>query len=318
MKKLLFPIFYPRFTVMVVALILYLFVSGSAKAVELKQNSIVEGSVLTLGDIFYDLPHNEDKVLGPAPRPGSEMVLNARTLLRIATALDLQWRPASAADQIVIERAATLISADDIKAQLIEAVKDNGYNGDFELTLPGTSSEIILPQDQPATFEISELNVDTQSDYYSAVISAPSKANALHTIRVSGKIHQMVRVPVLTDTFRNGNIIRAKDISYQMQRANSIQHDVVLNAEELVGMTPRRIVFNDKPVKVSDIEAPQIIKRGENITMIFKNGSMELTAMGKALENGSKGDLIRVVNNGSSRTITAQVTAEKEVRVQSF
>lgn len=318
MKKLLFPIFYPRFTVIVVALVLYLFIAGPAKAVELKQNSIIEGSVITLGDIFYDLPHNEDKVLGPAPRPGSEMVLNARTLLRIAMALDLPWRPAGNGDHIVIERAATLISAEEIENDIIDAIKANGYNGEFELTLPSATTEIILPQDQPATFEISELDVDTQNDHFSAVVSAPSKANALHTMRVAGKMHPMVRVPVLNDTFRNGSIIRANDIAYQMHRASTIQHDVVLNGEELIGMTPRRMVFTDKPVKLSEIEAPQIIRRGENITMIFKNGAMELTAMGKALENGSKGDLIRVVNTGSSRTITAMVTAEKEVRVQSF
>lgn len=318
MKKLLFPIFYPRFTVMAVALVVYLLLSNNANAVELRKNSIIEGSVITLGDIFYDLPSNEDKVLGPAPRPGSDMILNARTLLRIALALDLPWRPTNSADQIVIERAATLISAEEIENELIDAIKTQGYHGDFELTLPSASTEIILPQDLPPTFEISELEVDTQNDHYSAIITAPSKANAMHTMRVNGKMHKIIRVPVLKDTMRNGSIIRANDIAFQNHRAHNINHDVVLTADELIGMTPRRMVFTDKPIKLSEIEAPQIIHRGENITMIFKNGAMELTAMGKALENGSKGDLIRVVNTNSSRTLTAQVTAEKEVRIQSF
>ena len=83
-------------------------------------------------------------------------------------------------------------------------------------------------------------------------------------------------------------------------------------------MTPRRMVIEGKPIKLSEIEAPQIVRRGQNVTIIFKNGAMELTAMGKALENGSKGDLIRVVNANSSRTVAATITAEKEVRVQSF
>ena len=93
MKMLLFPIFYPRLTALALALGLYLYFGGAAKAVDLRQNATIEGSVITLGDIFYNLPGNGDKVLGPAPRPGADMVLNARTLLRVAMALDLPWRP---------------------------------------------------------------------------------------------------------------------------------------------------------------------------------------------------------------------------------
>lgn len=318
MKKLLFPIFYPRFTVVIVALVLYLFLTNAAKAVELRQNSIISGSVITLGDIFYNLPENEDKVLGPAPRPGSDMVLNARTLLKIARALNLPWRPVDGSEFVVLERAATLISAQEIEGELIDAIKTSGYHGDFELSLPHSTTQIILPQDQPGTFDITDLEIDTQNEFFNAIISAPDKNNPLETIRVSGKMHTLVKVPVLKDTIRNGHIIRSRDIAYQNMRAKSVNHDVILNAEELIGMTPRRMLFTDKPVKLSDIESPQIVQRGQNITMIFNNGAMELTAMGKALENGSKGDLIRVVNANSSRTITATVIGEKEVQVQSF
>ncbi|MFP4312704.1 MAG: flagellar basal body P-ring formation chaperone FlgA [Alphaproteobacteria bacterium] len=318
MKKLLFPIFYPRFTALAVALFLYLFISGAANAVELRNNNVIEGSVITLGDIFYNLPANEDKVLGPAPRPGAELVLDARTLLRVARALDLPWRPVDSSEFIVLERAATLITADEIENELIDAIKTSGYHGDFELSLPHNTTEIILPQDQPGTFEISDLDINSENDFFSAIIYAPNADNPLQTMRVSGKMHQVVNVPVLKDTLRNGHLIRARDIGYQKMRAKTLNHDVILSADELIGMTPRRMIFTDKPIKMSEIEAPQIVQRGQNITMIFKNGSMELTAMGKALENGAKGDLIRVVNASSSRTVSALVTAEKEVRIQNF
>ena len=83
MKLLLFPIFYPRFAVFVVAIAFYVFFASQAKAVELKSNALIEGSVITLGDIFYDLPANEGKVLGPAPPPGKNNILNSRTYFRV-------------------------------------------------------------------------------------------------------------------------------------------------------------------------------------------------------------------------------------------
>ena len=83
-------------------------------------------------------------------------------------------------------------------------------------------------------------------------------------------------------------------------------------------MTPRRVIFEDKPIKIEDIEAPRIVKRGENVTMVFKEGPLVLTAQGKALEFGAKGDAIRVTNLTSSRTVEAIVTGEKEVSVSVF
>lgn len=318
MKKLLFPLFYPRFTALVVALLFAFFFAGNAKAVELKKNSVIEGSVITLGDIFYNLPRNADKVLGPAPRPGSNMVLNARTLMRVAKALDLPWRPTSSMDQIVIERSATMVSKDQIEERLIGAIKESGHQGNFELSLPASTTEIIMPQSQPGTFEISDLNVDTVNERFDAILYAPSKDAPVQTMRISGAMHAVVEVPVLAGTMRNGHVIKARDITFQKERANRLNHDVILNAEELVGMTPRRMVIEGKAIKASEIEAPQIVQRGQNVTIIFKSGTMELTAMGKALENGSKGDLIRVVNANSSRTVAATITGEKEVQVQRF
>lgn len=318
MKLLLFPIFYPRLAVLVVALLLYIVFGGQAKAMDLRQNAVIETPVITLGDIFTDLPHSADKVLGPAPRPGSEMVLNARTLLRVAMALDLPWRPASSNDQIVLTRAATLISQERVKTAVTNAIREQGYHGAFDLSFGAQAAEMILPADQPDTFDITHITANPQTDRFEATIAAPSADNPLQTIRVSGQIHPVELIPVLKSSLRNGTTITASDIETIQIRTAELQHDVILNADELIGTTPRRMLNAGKPVKAGEIEQPRVVQRGQTITMVFKSGGMELTAMGKALENGAKGDIIRVVNTGSNRTIQGIVSAEKEVTVRTF
>lgn len=318
MKLLLFPIFYPRLAVFVVAIAFYVFFASQAKAVELKSNALIEGPVITLGDIFYDLPNNAEKVLGPAPRPGKDMVLNARTLLRVAIALDLNWRPATSNEHIVLKRAATLISKDDIEKSLIADIRKDGYQGDFELEFPAQTSEIILPADQEARFEIDDLSVDTQSERFSATVYAPTKEDPLQTLNISGAIHSIVKVPVLRETMRNGSVISDSDLDYISVRTKDLNHDVILKAENLIGMTPRRMAFNGKPLTDTEIQAPQIVERGQTVTMIFNSGAIQLTAMGRALESGAKGDAIRVVNADSSRNVQAIISGEQEVYVQKF
>src|SRR5690606_35175824 len=99
---------------------LFILVAGTqaALAASLKDVSIVKSDVITAGDLFEGAVKNGDYVLGAAPMPGKDLVLNARTLYRIASALDIDWRPQSTAEQIVIRRSATVIPASDIKKKL--------------------------------------------------------------------------------------------------------------------------------------------------------------------------------------------------------
>ena len=83
--------------------------SQAALAASLKDSAVVETDTLTLGDLFDGLDHNRDYVLGAAPQPGQDMVLGARTLYRIAKAMNLPWRPSNAAEQITVRRTATVI-----------------------------------------------------------------------------------------------------------------------------------------------------------------------------------------------------------------
>lgn len=292
--------------------------TASALAVSLRHNAMVEGNVITLGDLFSGLDSKADKVLGPAPRPGQDMVLNARTLLRVAIAMDLPWRPSSNADQIVLTRAATVISPNDIHDRMRQEISLKGIDGKFDVSISSGVSEIILPYGENATIDVESFKFDGAQNRFDAVIVAPSKSNQIVRERVTGTIHRLVDVPVLRSTMKNGSIIRHEDIDFVPMKATSLKHDMVLEVEELMNMTPRRLVVAGEPIKTQEIEPPQIVSRGELVTMIYKNGPLSLTAQGKALQNGAKGDMIRVVNANSSRTLEAKVTDIGEVAVLDF
>ena len=54
---------------------------------------------------------------------------------------------------------------------------------------------------------------------------------------------------------------------------------------------------------------------GVNVKVVGSHGGITLTAQGRALENGTVGDTIQVVNTQSSRTIDARVEGTGVVRV---
>lgn len=288
-----------------------------AHAASLKPTALIKENVFTVGDIFNDLPAEKaQKVLGAAPQPGSDMTLNARTLMRIAIAMDLPWRPSSTMDQVVIRRDAVKISSDTIRSSIGEALKEEGLSERFELTFYGTAEPtLVLPSGQAPDMQVAKMNYDRQNDRFEAHLVAPNAEAPITEMMVSGKIERLVPVPVIKGTMSRGDIIGSYDVEWIDMKSSEMQDDLVLNADDLVGMSPRRILVSGKPVRRMDLEFPQLVGRGDTITITYKDGFLNLSAKGKAMQNGAKGDLVRVVNLSSNRPIEAIVTGEGAVTV---
>lgn len=287
-----------------------------ALAASLRPTTIINDNVLRVGDLFEGLSAEKaNTVLGPGPQPGKEMILNATTLMKISSALNLPWRPTSTADQIVIRREATVIGADIVEALVKEKLFESGLSDQYRLNMTAGFSEIVLPANMPQQAEISRFTFDPEKDRFEATIAAPSASNPVKEIIVTGAVERMISIPVLSGSLKNGDIISSADIDYVDVLQRDIQRDYILNAEAIMGMTPRRMVMAGKPIRDMELENPQIINRGSAITLVYKDGGMILSASGKSMQSGAKGDIIRVVNMNSNRTLEGIVTAENEVTV---
>lgn len=320
MAKIMFNQILRNMTYMVKVTIFFMIalhgVVGLANAASLKSVSIVESDVLKVSDIFDGVTHNANYVIGAAPRPGEDMTLNARTLFRIAKALDLSWAPLSARDQITIRREATVISYNDIEAKIKEKIKEKGVHGNYSLSLNNGKPSFVIPASFDATVEVTQFQYDMQKDIFSATLVSPSRENPIKKMTVRGSVERLVRVPVLRSNLQNGDIITKNDIDFINVPQERLQHDVIMNEEQLIGLTPRRIAHAGKFILNGTLHRPQIVSRGEPITIEFTQGILTLTAKGRALEDGAKGDMIRVKNMDSSRTVDAIVTASNQVTVK--
>ena len=151
---------------------------------------------------------------------------------------------------------------------------------------------------------------------FQATLVAPSTDNPVKRQTVSGKIERLIRIPVLRSTLRNGDIIGDNDLNWISVPERNIQHDVLLKREDLTGMTPRRMASAGKPLLAGEVERPKIVKRGDMITITFTDGPLVLTTKGKALQTGARGDMIRIANLNSSKSLQGFVTGKKEVTVR--
>ncbi|MCF6220327.1 MAG: flagellar basal body P-ring formation chaperone FlgA [Robiginitomaculum sp.] len=108
-------------------------------------------------------------------------------------------------------------------------------------------------------------------------------------------------------TLRRGTMLTTNNISITEKNTNG-QH-------EFIGQELNRTVYAGHVIDTSYVRSPTLIKRNAQINMVYSFGALQLTAKGRALQTGSKGDLISVMNLSSRKKITAIVTGIDMVEV---
>jgi flagella basal body P-ring formation protein FlgA len=297
------------------ALAATLFAPVAGEAATIRPLSTVEDNVVRLGDLFDDLNTGADIAVAYAPAPGRRLTFDASTLMQLAQTYRISWRPQSRFDRVIVERAGRVIQKSEIMSRLSEALQAEGMKKGMEVELFGRAVELSVPLDAASSVEIRSLSYDRQGGRFTAVIAAGGDGG--YRLPVSGRVHETSAVPVLRRAMGPGDIIRKDDIEIIRAREDRISRDVVTDPAKLIGTTPRQRLRAGEPVRDNETRPPVLVARNSTVTIVLQTGFLTLTAQGKAVEEGAKGDTIRVTNLQSKKTIEAVVAGPDFVTVQS-
>ena len=188
-------------------------------------------------------------------------------------------------------------------------------DGRVEIQLDNRSTELHLPIDVMPTLAVEDLSFDPQTGRFVGALVAPAEGPVEARLPISGRARAVIEVPVLVRRLRGDDVIAAEDIAWQEITADRSTADVAMTAEELIGMSPRRVVAANRPVPLHDLRPPVVVARGARVIMLFNQAPLQISTTGRALEDGAKGQVIRVVNIDSNRTIEAMVADANLVTV---
>lgn len=290
--------------------------AADSLAATLRHHVVIRENTVRLGDIFDDAGRHADRVVLQAPAPGKRITLNVQWLYHAARSYGVKWKPLSTLDQIVLERSSTLISTEQIREALIGAVRrELGKSDRFEIELDNRLVQMNIAGEEIPTIDIERIQLDAHSRRFSATLIGGQGRTRANRISVTGRFHRLVEIPVLVRRMRSGETIGAKDIRQVTVRADKIDMNALHDRDDLLGMSPMRTLSADRPVKRSEIRMPVLVPKGSIVTMIFRTNRMILTAQGKAMQDGSKGDTIRILNAKTHKIIDGTVVNSGTVTV---
>lgn len=129
-----------------------------------------------------------------------------------------------------------------------------------------------------------------------------------------GAVSGAREVAVLTRAVARGEVIGIDDIAF-VPAVAATPADALSELDQLVGMSARRTLAPDRPLRTSDVMVTPAVRRGEPVALLFQSGAMRITLRGRALQDGAPGDVVRVLNTESTRTVEALVEAPGIARV---
>ncbi len=276
----------------------------------------VGDNLVRLGDLFVGAGGKAEVGVARAPAPGGRVVFNARLLYRIAQAHGLDWRPMSIHDHVVVERESIVIDGEEIERQILAALVDKGVDPErvaIELANPGL--RLHLAADANPTVAVDVVAYDPRSGRFTAAVVAPSDDPAAQPVGVSGRLHDVTDVPILADRVMRGEVIGADDVQWLRLRTDRLPGNTVLDANGLIGQTPKRTLRPGEPVRASEVQRPVVVPKGGLVTLVLTTSGMQLTARGRALEDGSEGDSIRVANVQSHTLVEGIVSGAGQVTI---
>lgn len=131
-------------------------------------------------------------------------------------------------------------------------------------------------------------------------------------------IGQPTAVAVAVQPIARGSLITAADVELQEVEsvpASSSHRAALESLDGVVGMVARQALQPGSVLFTDQLQPPQMIKRGEVITVASQIGGLRVRTTARALQNGFKGELVQVESLETRERYDARVTAPREAAV---
>jgi flagellar basal body P-ring formation protein FlgA len=281
----------------------------------LRTSVMVDDDVIRLSDLFMEPVALGDVPIAQAPAPGKTLIFDARFLSHLARAYRLDWRPSSKYERVLVGRVSQRIEPAAIQALLSEAVRERANGNAMEVVIDGGDIEFALPTDIPATMIVQNLQVDTTTQRFAAILTIPAEGPTMIQHRVTGSVYPVAEIPVLARALPAGETVQDGDVTWSQIRIDRLVGNVVTDLSQLVGMTTRRPVRAGQILRASDLVMTPTVRKNSLVTLSLQTGQMVLTVMGRVLEDAPLGKAVRVVNINSKKELTGIVQNSTTVMV---
>jgi flagella basal body P-ring formation protein FlgA len=276
----------------------------------LKPAVTVASDIVRIGDLIENAGAAADVPIFRAPDPGTTS--RVAEAVRTHHVIGLQTNGIA---EVAVTRASRAIGAGELETRIARALAGHYGLGDAKNLTLAFDREVRPLHFEPndTDLRIVRLHYDRRTARFDVSIELPGRSR--QTTRLTGSVVESIEVAVLARALARGDVVKAADLVLERRAKSEGPADAIVTIEQAVGLAARRPLRAGHALRESELMKPELVHRNEMVTLVYEVPGILLTVRGKAMESGSVGDVVNVLNIQSKRTIQGTVSGPGRVTV---
>jgi flagella basal body P-ring formation protein FlgA len=283
----------------------------------LRANVNVSGDVVRIGDVVDNAGNAAQIAIYRAPDLGTTGSLPTAQVLSVLRAHQVIGVDTKDLKTISVTRLARTLDARDIELQVARALERRNGLGDaanLSLTFDRDVQTLQLDASNTGNLQPVAARYEPRSGRFDVSFEIANDASAPTKLRFTGTAVETVEAAVLARGVERNEVLKSSDVLIERRPKAEVGNDAT-GRDNAVGMQARRQLRAGQALRVTDLAKPDLVTRDQNVTLIYESSGLYLTIRGKALEGGTEGDVVNVLNLQSKRTVSGVVVGRGQVSV---
>lgn len=205
--------------------------------------------------------------------------------------------------------------------EMSQAVKkefaEQGLGEEIEVELFGGKTEFVVENADTVKIMVTNLDISQGQSKFTAKAEIFADGKPVAQTKLYGRYFVMTEVMLPVRDIAKDSIIKKEDLIQTSLRVSRLREDMVTQESDLVGKQAVHLIKANKPVQKKDIRDKVLIKKGQIVTAVYQKNKLQITSKLEALEDGSVGQYIKLLNTKSGKEISAKVADKNTVEVVS-
>src|SRR5882757_4815750 len=284
----------------------------------LRANVQVSSDIVRIGDLIDNAGSAAQIAIYRAPDLGTTGSLSVPQVINTLRAHQVIGVDTRDLKEISVTRLARSIGGKDIEAQVGRALERKNGLGDaanLSLTFDRDPGDIKLDAGFTGAMQPTTVRYDNRNGRFDVTLEIANDSGTSGTkLRFTGMAVETVEAAVLARNVERNEVLKSSDVLVERRPKAEVGGDAATR-DRAVGMQARRQLRAGQAVKVADLAKPDLVQRDQNVTLIYGSPGLYLTVRGKAIEGGTEGDVVNVMNLQSKRTVSGVVTGRGQVSI---
>ena len=284
----------------------------------LRAQVTVESDIVRIGDMIENAGTAAQIAIYRAPDLGTTGTLPTTQVINALQAHQVIGVDTRDIKSVSVTRLARTLEGKEIEAQVAHALEHRNGLGDaanLSLTFDRDVQDVRLEAWNNGSLQPVATRYDPRNGRFDVAFEITNDINSARTkLRFTGIAVETIEAAVLTRSVEHNDVLKASDVITERRPKAEVGGDAATRSHA-VGMQMRKQLRAGQALRTVDLAKPDLVQRDDNVTLIYETAGLYLTVRGKAVESGTEGDTVSVLNLQSTRTVSGIVVGRDQVAI---